>query len=101
MAATPHRLRGRALHALPIVIGALALAGCGGSDDSGGGGDSTTPANDSVAAQEAVDSYRHYLIEQTGILVDRTRAFVKALNYGNVEQAKSLYANTRMPYEAV
>jgi iron uptake system component EfeO len=91
---------GRRLLALSIVVGSLLFAGCGSSDDSGNG-TSTGPANDPAGAQAAVDNYRRYLVEQTGLLVDRTRAFVKALNYGNVEQAKERYATTRMPYEAV
>ena len=86
--------------ALSIAFGSLLLAGCG-SDDSPGGTQTQAASNDSVGSQEATDRYRRYLVEQTGLLVDRTRAFVKALNYGNVEQAKQLYPTTRMPYEAV
>ena len=91
---------GPKLLVLSIAVGSLLLAGCG---DSGGSGDAarTAPANDTAGGQAAVDSYRHYLAEQTQLLVDRTQAFVKALNYGNVEQAKQLYPTTRMPYEAV
>ncbi len=84
---------------LSIALGALLLAGCG-SDDSPGGTQSAT-TRDNVGSQEATDSYRQYLVAQTGLLVERTQAFVKALNYGNVEQAKRLYPTTRMPYEAV
>ena len=71
--------------------------------DSGSSGDAarTETSSDSAGSQEATDRYRRYLVEQTELLVDRTRAFVKALNYGNVEQAKRLYPTTRMPYEAV
>jgi iron uptake system component EfeO len=88
--------------ALSIAFGSLLLAGCG----SGGSGDSQTgsgqaASGDSVGSQQAVDHYRGYLVAQTRLLVDRTQAFVKALNYGNVEQAKARYATTRMPYEAV
>jgi iron uptake system component EfeO len=100
MAATHHRTLGRASIAVSFAVVLLLLAGCGSSDDSGDGA-RTTSATDTPGAQEAVDRYRHYLVEQTGVLVDRTQAFVKALNYGNVEQAKALYAETRMPYEAV
>ena len=85
--------------ALPIALGALLLAGCG-SDDSPGDAQTAT-TRDSVGAQEATDRYRQYLVAQTALLVERTQAFVKALNYGNVEQAKRLYPTTRMPYEAV
>jgi iron uptake system component EfeO len=85
--------------ALSIALGALLLAGCGSDDSSGGAQTATT--RDSVGSQEATDRYRRYLVAQTALLVERTQAFVKALNYGNVEQAKRLYATTRMPYEAV
>jgi iron uptake system component EfeO len=100
MAATHHRTLGRTTIAVCLAASLLLLAGCGSSDDSGDGS-STTSATDNPGAQEAVDRYRHYLEEQTGLLVERTRAFVKALNYDNVEQAKRLYPTTRMPYEAV
>ncbi|HEY7121055.1 MAG TPA: iron uptake system protein EfeO [Solirubrobacterales bacterium] len=100
MAATPHRTFGRTLLALSITVALLLLAGCGGSDDSSDG-TTTAASNDTPGAQAAVDSYRHYLVEQTALLVDRTQAFVKSLNYGNVEQAKERYATTRMPYEAI
>jgi iron uptake system component EfeO len=86
--------------ALSVAFGSLLLAGCG-SDDSPGETQTQATSSDSVGSQEATDRYRRYLVEQTGLLVDRTRAFVKALNYGNVEQAKRLYPTTRMPYEAV
>jgi iron uptake system component EfeO len=86
--------------ALFIAFGSLLVSGCG-SDDSSGGTQAQSTSSDSVGSQEATDRYRRYLVEQTGLLVDRTRAFVKALNYGNVEQAKRLYPTTRMPYEAV
>ena len=91
---------GPTLLALTIAVGSLLLAGCGSSGGSSDGA-RTAPANDTTGGQAAVDSYRHYLAEQTQLLVDRTQAFVKALNYGNVEQAKRLYPTTRMPYEAV
>jgi iron uptake system component EfeO len=86
--------------ALSIAFGSLLFAGCG-SDDSFGGTNTQATSSDSLGSQEATGRYRRYLVEQTGLLVDRTRAFVKALNYGNVEQAKRLYPTTRMPYEAV
>lgn len=82
------------------VAAALLLASCGGSDDSGDEA-RTAPVNTTPGSQEAVDRYRSYLEEQIRLLVDRTRDFVKALNYGDVEKAKELYAPTRMPYEAV
>jgi iron uptake system component EfeO len=95
------RTMGFAGLALAIAFGSLLLAGCGSDDSSDDTPTSRASSSDSPGAQEAVDRYRSYLVEQTRLLVDRTQAFVKALNYGNVEQAKRLYPTTRMPYEAV
>jgi len=90
--------------ALIALCGLLLIAGCGGgsSDDSGGSATgATTSANDTPAAQAAADSYRKYLEEQTRLLVSQTKVFAKAVLFGDVEKAKSLYAKTRMPYERV
>jgi iron uptake system component EfeO len=95
------RTMGFAGLALAIAFGSLLLAGCGSDDSSDGTPTSRASSSDSPGAQEAVDRYRSYLVEQTRLLVERTQAFVKALNYGNVDQAKRLYPTTRMPYEAV
>lgn len=97
-------MKTRSLHLAAFFALCVALSiGCGGSSDDSGGSATTqrTNADDSVAAQEAGDHYRRYLADQTALLVDRTQAFVKAVIFGNVEQAKSLYAETRMPYERV
>lgn len=45
----------------------------------------------------AVDDYRRYIEAQTAALIGDTEAFVQAVKSGNVEQAKSLYRNARMP----
>jgi len=87
--------------AASLALGALLIAGCGGSDDDAGGSRSQTTADKSVAAQEAGDRYRQYLANETKLLVDRTKVFAKAVLFGDVEKAKSLYADTRMPYERV
>jgi len=49
----------------------------------------------------AVDDYRRFIETQSADLVEDTEGFVQAMKSGNVEQAKSLYASTRMPYERV
>jgi iron uptake system component EfeO len=95
------RTMGLAGLALAIALGSLLLAGCGSDGSSDGTPTSGASSSDRPGAQEAVDRYRSYLVEQTRLLVERTQAFVKALNYGNVDQAKRLYPTTRMPYEAV
>jgi iron uptake system component EfeO len=49
----------------------------------------------------AVDDYRRYITAKTAALIGDTEAFVQAVKSGNVEQAKSVYGNARMPYERV
>ncbi|GDY29889.1 iron uptake system protein EfeO [Gandjariella thermophila] len=50
---------------------------------------------------QAVQSYRQYLVAQTGALVQQTSGFVAAVKAGNAEQAKVLYAPARQPYERI
>jgi iron uptake system component EfeO len=54
-----------------------------------------------AAAQSAVDRYRQYLEAQTAELVTSTKAFTDAVDSGNLEQAKALYASSRAPYERI
>ncbi|HEY7267769.1 MAG TPA: iron uptake system protein EfeO [Solirubrobacterales bacterium] len=58
-------------------------------------------AAQSAEATAAVDDYRRFIEEQTAILVDRTQPFVDAVQSGNVQEAKDLYADSRLPYERV
>ena len=53
------------------------------------------------ARATAVNTYRTYLETQTDLLVANTTPFVAAVKAGDVEQAKSLYAAARAPYERV
>jgi iron uptake system component EfeO len=62
-------------------------------------GQSKTQQSDEAAA--AVDRYRRYIEEQTELLVKDTEPFVRAVQSGNVQQAKTLYATARLPYERV
>jgi iron uptake system component EfeO len=56
---------------------------------------------DRAALNDAVAQYRNYIVEQTDLLQARTRAFAAAVEAGDVEQAKSLYANARIPWESI
>lgn len=56
---------------------------------------------DRNALNDAVAQYRTYIVEQTDVLQARTAAFAAAVGAGNVEQAKSLYANARIPWESI
>jgi iron uptake system component EfeO len=55
----------------------------------------------SAPGRAAVDQYRQYLEAQTAELVTATKAFTDAVDRGNVEQAKALYAPSRIAYERI
>jgi iron uptake system component EfeO len=48
-----------------------------------------------------IADYKIYVSEEVDALVSGTTAFVAAINAGDVEKAKALFAPTRMHYEAV
>jgi iron uptake system component EfeO len=54
-----------------------------------------------AAGKAAVDQYRAYLQAQTAELVTATKAFTDAVDSGNLEQAKALYAPSRIAYERI
>lgn len=54
-----------------------------------------------AAGQAAVDQYRQYLEAQTAELTVATKAFTDAVDAGNLEQAKALYAPSRIAYERI
>jgi iron uptake system component EfeO len=49
----------------------------------------------------AVEQYRKYLVAQTAELVSATKAFTDAVDAGNLDQAKALYAPSRVAYERI
>jgi iron uptake system component EfeO len=49
----------------------------------------------------AARRYQDYVDGQSEMLVDRTEGFVAAVKAGNVEEAKKLYAPSRVPWERV
>jgi iron uptake system component EfeO len=55
----------------------------------------------SPAVEEAVETYRAYLEENTAELVEATEPFVAAVVAGNIAEAKSLYPAARIPYERI
>src|SRR5262245_1839575 len=55
----------------------------------------------SEAEKSAVGTYRAYVTDQADQLVTATKAFTDAVDAGNVEQAKALYAAARIPYERI
>jgi iron uptake system component EfeO len=56
---------------------------------------------DRGALNDAVAKYRDDIVTQTDLLQQRTAAFAAAVEAGDIEQAKSLYANARVPYESI
>ena len=50
---------------------------------------------------KAARKYQEYVDGQSEMLVDRTEGFVAAVKAGNVEEAKKLYAPSRVPWERV
>jgi iron uptake system component EfeO len=58
-------------------------------------------AENSPQVEAAIDQYREYLEENTTELVAETKPFVEAVEAGEVEKAKSLYAAARIPYERI
>lgn len=50
---------------------------------------------------EAAREYQNYVDEQSDLLVDRTEGFAAAVEAGDVEEAKELYAPSRVPWERV
>lgn len=51
--------------------------------------------------QQAIDQYRAYVIEECDAFVTETGKFVDAVNSGDIETAKALYAPARMHYERI
>jgi iron uptake system component EfeO len=49
----------------------------------------------------AAREYQDYVDDQSELLVDRTRGFVAAVEAGDVERAKELYAPSRVPWERI
>ena len=59
------------------------------------------PSAKVVGEQGAVDRYRVYVERNADELVTGTEAFVAAVKAGDVAKAKSLYPDTRVPYERI
>ncbi|MFC3024140.1 iron uptake system protein EfeO [Vibrio zhugei] len=58
-------------------------------------------ATDSTALVEPMTEYKLYVIDEVHDLVQDTRAFTQAVENGDVEKAKSLYAPARIHYERI
>ena len=56
---------------------------------------------DEAALDAAVAAYSSYVLEQVQALETGTKAFTDAVRAGDVEKAKSLYAQVRIPWERI
>ncbi len=54
-----------------------------------------------AALDAAVAQYQSFILEQTDLLQASTQEFATAVESGNVEQAKALYAPGRIPWETI
>ncbi len=87
---------------LTLKAGAYTTQCPGGSEHAKGKLVVTGAANKlSAAGKAAVAQYRRYLVDQTAELVTTTKAFTDAVDGGNLEQAKALYAPSRVAYERI
>ena len=99
-----------------ILALAVAVGGCGSPPTSGSGGDEKTggeslgeTTGESTVIDIAKDPrlkagtarYEEYVSEQLDLLVERTERFTDAVEAGDVEAAKKLYAPAREPWERV
>ena len=62
---------------------------------------SNGPAASLATAADSVATYRAYLEMNTELLVQRTKAFTDAVEANKLDEARSLYAQARYPYEAI
>lgn len=58
-------------------------------------------AQDTLDLVGPISEYKLYVLEQTDILLQDTTAFVAAVKAGELEQAKALFAPTRISYERI
>jgi iron uptake system component EfeO len=88
---------------LTLAAGNYTIYCPGGSTDEGTlsvTGKSAVPAS-APDEESAIGQYRAYLEHNTEELVEQTEPFVAAVEAGEVEKAKSLYAEARIPYERI
>ncbi|MEK4512529.1 iron uptake system protein EfeO [Paenibacillus sp. FSL K6-2524] len=73
-------------------------------DDTTEAAQTAEAANSSVQQsdfQAAIDQYRSYVIQECDAFVTQTGKFVDAVNSGDIDTAKALYAPARMHYERI
>lgn len=98
-----------------LLISSILFTGCAENNSESATNTSPTPetaANTATPAdpassttspdlQTAIEQYRTYVIEQCDLFVKETEKFTTAVKAGNLDEAKALYAPTRMYYERI
>ncbi|AJS57467.1 iron uptake system protein EfeO [Paenibacillus sp. IHBB 10380] len=102
-----------------LIAASILFTGCANKDDAsnatGSVNESTSSADNKPTATKtvttdqtvsidftsAIDQYRNFVIEQCDIFVKETEKFTNAVKEGKLEEAKALYAPTRMYYERI
>ncbi|PWV94277.1 iron uptake system component EfeO [Paenibacillus cellulosilyticus] len=103
-------MKAKLLFASLVLAMSVVFAGCS-SDNSKETDAAAQPADTTQASTDSTDlnaklkdvleQYRQFSIEQSDQLIVETEKFVNAVKSGDLEQAKLLYAPTRMYYERI
>ncbi|MCL6603750.1 MAG: EfeM/EfeO family lipoprotein [Paenibacillus sp.] len=103
-------------YALPagLLVASILFTGCANNESNNNENNSNAAATSQPAAVEAgstvtsaadftaaIDQYRTYVIEQCDAFVKETEKFTTAVKEGKLEEAKALYAPSRMFYERI
>ena len=100
-----HAIGTRSRAAAGAAAIALAIGACGGSEDEGAaagepaGGEAT--AADPARLDHAVHQYDAYVERNAAELVEGTERFVALVDAGDVEGAKEIYSESRLPFERI
>ncbi|MDQ3607743.1 MAG: EfeM/EfeO family lipoprotein [Actinomycetota bacterium] len=91
-----------------LALGVAAFAGCGSSDEDASpppepaasqpSGQSAAPAS---PEQAAIDGYRAFAVDNAERHVDGFRRFAAAIEAGEIDRAKTIYPEARMPWERI
>ncbi|WP_054942828.1 iron uptake system protein EfeO [Paenibacillus ihuae] len=100
-----------------LLVASILFTGCASNDNSnnnnsgneaaaaGSSSAANAPASTTVPAAadltSAIEQYRNYVIEQCDEFVKMTESFTTAVKAGQLEEAKALYAPSRMHYERI
>jgi iron uptake system component EfeO len=109
----PMRLRTPLIVAVSASALALGLCACG--SDTGAESDAETPAAgnssdnathgvgevDHALLDQRVADYQAYLVDEATSMITATAAFTDAIRAGDVDKAKSLYADSRYHWETI